>query len=73
VGYYSGLLFSEFLQLPSISELEILKATKRVSPSKSVGLDGVPGFIIKGCFTSFGLLLGCIIDHNLPQGHFLMR
>jgi hypothetical protein len=30
-GYYSGLLSSEFFHLPSISELDILKATKRRS------------------------------------------
>jgi hypothetical protein len=64
-AYYSGILSSEFLQLPSISELDILKAIKGLRPSKSVGLDVMPGFIIKGCFTRFGPLLEYIFDLSL--------
>jgi len=46
LGYHSGISSSDFLQLLPISELDILKATKRLGPSKSVGLDGIFGFII---------------------------
>lgn len=48
--YHSGLrvLSSDFLQLPPISELDILKDIKRLRPSKSVGVDGLRGFAMKG-------------------------
>jgi hypothetical protein len=32
-------------------EYDIHKAIKRLVPRKSVGLDDIPGFIIKGCPT----------------------
>jgi hypothetical protein len=69
--YYSGLLSSEYLQLPSISELDILKAIKRLRPSKSVGLDIISGFIFKGCFTRFGPLLEYVFDlsHTPHSNH----
>jgi len=72
-GYYSGLLTSEFFQLPSFSELDISKAVKRLRPTESVGLDGTPGFIIKGFFTRFGSLLEYIFDLSLSQEHFIMQ
>jgi len=52
VGYCSALLSSDFLLLPPISELDILKALKCLRPSKSVGLCGMPGFIIRGYATN---------------------
>jgi hypothetical protein len=55
VGYHSGISSSDFLQLLPISELDILKATKRIGLSKSVGLDGIFGFITNLC--SFSLTL----------------
>jgi hypothetical protein len=70
VGYHSGLLSSDILHLPPISELDNLKAIKRLRPSKSVGLHGIPGFIIKGCFTVSVPLLKYIFDVRLSQEHF---
>ena len=57
VSYRSSLLSSDFLQLPAVSELDILKAIKRLGPYKPVGLNGMPGFIIKVCSTIFAPLL----------------
>jgi len=52
VGYHSGISSSDFLQLLPIFELDILKATKHLGPSKSVGLDGIFGFIIESSSSS---------------------
>jgi hypothetical protein len=70
VDYHSALLSSDILQLPPISELHILKAIKCLIPSKSVGLEGIPGFITKGRSTVFALLLKYIFDLSLSQEHF---
>lgn len=55
VGYHSGISSSDFFQLLLISELDILKATKRLGPSKSIGLYGIFGFIIKSCSSSLNV------------------
>jgi hypothetical protein len=39
---------SEFLSLAPISDVDVCKAIKRLN-SKSVGLDDIPGFVIKSC------------------------
>jgi hypothetical protein len=49
---------SEFLPLASVSDSDIIKAIKRLRPSKSVGVDDIPGFIIKGC-TQGRRVYGC--------------
>jgi hypothetical protein len=46
VGYHSGLLSRNFLQLPPNSKLDILKDMKRLRHFKSVALGGVPNFIV---------------------------
>jgi hypothetical protein len=38
---------SEFLPLASVSDSDVIKAIKRPRPSKSVGVDDIPGFMIK--------------------------
>jgi hypothetical protein len=45
VSCHSSLLFSDFLQMPPVSELDILKAIKRLRSCKPVGLRGMPGFV----------------------------
>jgi hypothetical protein len=57
VGCHSTFLSGDFLFLPPISESDIVKAIKRLSPYKSVGPNGVPDFIIKGSSTIFAQLL----------------
>jgi hypothetical protein len=72
-GYHAGVLSSDILQLPPVSELDILKAIKCLRPSTSIGVDGIPGFITKGCSTIFTPLLKYIFDLSLSQEHFPMQ
>jgi hypothetical protein len=55
---------SEFLSLASVSDADICKATK------SVGLDGIPQFILHGCSVIFILLLRHIFNLRLTQQYF---
>jgi hypothetical protein len=68
-GYHYGLLYSEFLQLPPISQLYISKTTNSLRPSQSVTIDGAPGTIINGCTTKFAQL-PYILYLSLLQEHF---
>ncbi|PNF33582.1 hypothetical protein B7P43_G14684 [Cryptotermes secundus] len=61
---------SEFLPLASLSESDVMKAIKRLRPSKSVGVDDIPGFIIKGCTDIFVPILKHIFNLSLSQ-HYL--
>ena len=70
VGYRPGLLSSDILHLPPISELDILKVIKRLRPPKSVGLDGISTFIVNGCSAIFAPLLKYIFDLSLSLEHF---
>jgi hypothetical protein len=56
---------SEFLSLPPVSDSNIFKAIKRLGQSKSVGIDGIPGFIIKGCTDIFVPALKHIVTCKL--------
>jgi hypothetical protein len=44
---------SQFLSLAPVSDADVCKAIKTLKPSKSVGLDDIPGFIIKGSSAIF--------------------
>ena len=46
-GYFSGYLSSNFVLLPPISDLNILKTVKGLRLSKSVRLCGIPGFLYR--------------------------
>jgi hypothetical protein len=46
-GYFSGYLSSNFVHLPPISDLNILKTVKGLRLSKSVRLCGTPGFLYR--------------------------
>jgi hypothetical protein len=61
---------SEFLSLASISKLEICKALKCLRPSKGVGLDGIPSFVIKGCSEIFIPVLKHTFNLSLSQQYF---
>jgi hypothetical protein len=58
---------SEILHLVPVSDSDVLKAIKLLRPSTSVGVDDVPGFIIKGCTDIFVLILKHIFNLNLSQ------
>jgi hypothetical protein len=62
---------SEFLSLAPISDLDVCKAIKRLKP-KSVGLDDIPGFVIKGFSATriFIPILRHIFNLSLTQQHF---
>jgi hypothetical protein len=62
--------FSGSLSLPCISESDILKAIERLKPSKSVGLDRIPGFVIKGYSNIFVPILKHIINLSLSHQCF---
>jgi hypothetical protein len=62
---------SEFFSLAPISELDICKAFRRLRPSKSVRLDDIPSFVIKGCCTEiFVPVLKHIFNLSLTEHCF---
>jgi hypothetical protein len=61
---------SEFLSLARVSEADVCKAIKTLKPSKSVGLDDIPGFIIKGCSAIFIPILRHIFNLSLTRQYF---
>jgi hypothetical protein len=61
---------SECLPLASVSDSDVKNAIKRLRPSKSVGIDDIPGFIIKGCTDIFVPVLKHIFNLSLSQQHF---
>jgi hypothetical protein len=56
--------------LPAITELDILRAIKRLRPSKSVGPHGIPSSTVKGYSIIFAPLLIYIFNLSLSQEHF---
>jgi hypothetical protein len=64
-------IISDVLPTAPISAAEASRAIKRLRPSKCVGLDGIPSFIIKGCSDIFLLLLTYIFHLNATSGTFL--
>jgi hypothetical protein len=61
---------SEFSSLTPVSDADVCKALKRLKPSKSVGLDDIPGFTIKGCSAIFIPILRHIFNLSLIQQYF---
>jgi hypothetical protein len=70
VVFSSQLSSSELLTLAPVSDSDIIKAINRLKPSKSVGLDGIPGFIIRGCTDVFIPVLKHIFNLSLSQQCF---
>jgi hypothetical protein len=61
---------SEFLFSPSVSDSDVIEAIKRLRPSRSDGLDDIPGFIIKGCTDIFLPFLIHIFILSFSQHYF---
>jgi hypothetical protein len=61
---------SDLLTLAPVSDSGVFKALKRLRPSKSTGVDDIPGFIIKGCTDIFVPLLKHIFNLSLAQQYF---
>jgi hypothetical protein len=47
--FISSFQTSDLLALPPVSNSDVCKAVKRLRRSKSVGLDNIRTFVIKGC------------------------
>jgi hypothetical protein len=58
------------LSVFSVTDADVRKVIKRLKPSKSAALDGIPRFIIKGCTDIFVPLLKNIFNHSLSQQLF---
>jgi hypothetical protein len=64
-GYFPSFAISGFLSLARISDADVCKSIKKVKPSKSVGLDDNPGFVIKGCSGIFIPILRHVFNLSL--------
>jgi hypothetical protein len=62
--------FSDFLNIPYISDLDVKQAISHLHLAKCIGPDEVPNFIIKGCSEIFTPLLSCIFNLSLLIGNF---
>jgi hypothetical protein len=63
-------LWSLFLSLAPISELDICITLRRLRPFKSVGLDNIPSFVVKGCSKITVPVLKHIFNVSLTQHYF---
>jgi hypothetical protein len=70
VGYRVTLPYLTLPYLLSISDSDVKQAIRRLGPSKFVGADEIPSFIIKGCSGIFASLLSHIFNIILLQGKF---
>jgi hypothetical protein len=61
---------TENVPLAFISDSDVQNAIKRLRPTKSVGLDGIPDFVIKGCSKIFVPILRFIFNLSLSQNTF---
>jgi hypothetical protein len=68
---FSWVRSSDSLLRASVSDSDVRKATRRLRQSKSVGLDGIPAFIIKGCLDVLIPVLKFIFNLSLSQCIFL--
>jgi hypothetical protein len=61
---------SEFLSMASISDADVCKTIKRLTPSKSARFDDIPGFIIKSCSSIFIYIFSHIFNLSLTHKYF---
>jgi arginine decarboxylase-like protein len=61
---------TKVLPLAPISNSDVHNAIKRLRPTKSVGLDGIPSFIIKGCSNIFVPVFKFMFNLSLFQNVF---
>ena len=60
----------DYLNTFVVTDSSVLKAIRRLKPSKSSGLDGIPTFIIKGCSSILVPILTYIFNLSLSSGVF---
>jgi hypothetical protein len=70
VAFPTNLSSSGLLTLAPVSYSDIIKAINRLKPMKSVGLDDISGFVIKGCSGDFVPVLKHIFNLSLSQQYF---
>jgi hypothetical protein len=70
VAFPTNLSSSELLTLAPVSYSDIIKAINRLKASKSVGLDDIPRFVIKGFSDVFVPILKHIFNLSLSQQYF---
>jgi hypothetical protein len=70
VVFPANLSSSELLTLAPVSHSDIIKAINRLKPSKAVGLDDIPRFVIKGCSDVFVPVLKHNFNLSLSQQYF---
>ncbi|PNF19791.1 hypothetical protein B7P43_G14658 [Cryptotermes secundus] len=63
-------LCTDNLPLAYISNRDVQNAIKRLRPTKSVGTDGIPNFVIKGCSEILVPVLRYIFNLSLSQNSF---
>jgi hypothetical protein len=63
-------LMTDFLPTAPVSAAEVSKAITCLKPSKCVGLDGIPSFIIKDCLDIFIPLLTYIFNLSVASETF---
>ncbi|KAL1448140.1 hypothetical protein WDU94_003659 [Cyamophila willieti] len=61
---------SDFLPLPTVTPVDVLSSIKTLKPSLSVGVDGIPAFILKGCGHVLAPVLSSIFNKSLLVGIF---
>jgi hypothetical protein len=62
-------IYGRFISVP-VANSDVHNATKRLRPTKSVGLDGIPSFVIKGCSEIFAPIVKFIFNLSLFQNNF---
>jgi hypothetical protein len=62
--------FSDFLNFPAIYGSYFKQEIRRLNPSKCIGPDEIPSFIIEGCSEIFVPLLIHIFNSSLLKGKF---
>lgn len=62
--------FSEFVSVALVSDSDVSTAVTILRPSKSVGVDAIPGFIIKGCTDIFRYVLKHIFNISFSPEYF---
>lgn len=64
------LICHDFLSSIRVDSLDIAEAIRKLKPKFSSGVDGVPGFVIKGCGQLFIPILKHIFNMSLSSGVF---
>lgn len=62
--------FSDHLNIPLISNTDVLLSIRKLKPSMSLGPDNIPAFIVKGCSNVLAPVLCSLFNKSLKTGTF---